>query len=97
MTPFRAATAFISTTPKKTAEPQMQGGGIVAGNPGTPLPMKKERREVPLPSQEGKQGVMQYALYVRNALICYMIAAYMETAPPWTKLQTGRAKDLSGP
>jgi hypothetical protein len=24
----------------------------------------KERREVPLPSQEGKKGVMQYALYV---------------------------------
>ena len=37
------------------------------GNPGTPPPMgvsKKERREVPLPSQEGKKGVMQYALYV---------------------------------
>ena len=26
----------------------------------------KERREVPLPSQEGKKGVMQYALYVTN-------------------------------
>jgi len=24
----------------------------------------KPHREVPLPSQEGKQGVMQYALYV---------------------------------
>jgi len=64
MTPFRAATAFISTSPKKTAEPHMQGGGLVSGAPGTPLPMKKARREVPLASQEGKQGVMQYALYV---------------------------------
>jgi len=39
----------------------------VHGNPGTPPPMSvtgKERREVPLPSQEGKKGVMQYALYV---------------------------------
>ncbi|TVY65600.1 NADH-ubiquinone oxidoreductase 19.3 kDa subunit [Lachnellula suecica] len=38
----------------------------VHGNPGTPPPMKsvtgKERREVPLASQEGKKGVMQYAL-----------------------------------
>lgn len=25
--------------------------------------VKKERIEVPLPSQEGKKGVMQYALY----------------------------------
>lgn len=28
----------------------------------------KERREVPLPSQEGKKGVMQYALYVPRPL-----------------------------
>jgi hypothetical protein len=26
--------------------------------------MKAARREVPLPSQEGKKGAMQYALYV---------------------------------
>lgn len=26
--------------------------------------MKQARREVPLPSQEGKKGAMQYALYV---------------------------------
>lgn len=46
----------------------MQRGGVVLGNPGTPPPMKtvsgKDRKEVVLPSQEGKQGVMQYALYV---------------------------------
>jgi hypothetical protein len=29
----------------------------------------KERREVPLPSQEGKKGVMQYALYVYESII----------------------------
>jgi len=71
--PFRAVNAaFISSTSSKPAEPVMQRGGIVKGNPGTPPPMKaitgKEHREVPLPSQEGKQGVMQYALYVCTQL-----------------------------
>jgi NADH dehydrogenase (ubiquinone) Fe-S protein 7 len=42
----------------------MKSPGIIPGNPGTPPPMKQARREVPLPSQEGKKGVMQYALYV---------------------------------
>jgi hypothetical protein len=43
----------------------------VHGNPGTPPPMSvtgKVRREVPLPSQEGKKGVMQYALYVYESI-----------------------------
>lgn len=38
----------------------------VPGNPGTPPPMKVARREVPLPSQEGKKGAIQYALYVES-------------------------------
>ena len=39
--------------------------GIVKGNPGPPPSMSKsENVEVPLPSQEGTKGVMQYALYV---------------------------------
>ena len=42
----------------------MQRPGLIADGPGAPLPMKKERREVPLPSQEGKKGAVQYALYV---------------------------------
>jgi hypothetical protein len=42
----------------------MKSPGLVAGNPGTPPPMKLARREVPLPSQEGKKGAIQYALYV---------------------------------
>jgi NADH dehydrogenase (ubiquinone) Fe-S protein 7 len=46
----------------------MQKGGIVTGNPGTPPPMKLARREVPLPSQEGKKGAVQYALYVDLSL-----------------------------
>lgn len=37
-----------------------------------PLPMSvtgKEKREVPLPSQEEKKGVMQYALYVYESTV----------------------------
>ena len=37
----------------------------------------KVRREVPLPSQEGKKGVMQYALYV---FALHMTAASKNTA-----------------
>ena len=43
----------------------MERPALVKGNPGTPPPMKAGMpTNVPLPSQEGKQGVMQYALYV---------------------------------
>ena len=69
--PFRVAnTAFISSTSSKPAEPTadnrtMGKAGIVKGNPGAPPPMKMGVKEVPLPSQEGTKGVMQYALYVR--------------------------------
>lgn len=42
----------------------MKSPATIPGNPGTPPPMKQARREVPLPSQEGKKGAMQYALYV---------------------------------
>ena len=63
--PFRAASAaFISSTSSNNATPAQQSPGLVAGAPGTPPPMKLARREVPLPSQEGKKGAMQYALYV---------------------------------
>ncbi|KAH7030453.1 hypothetical protein B0J12DRAFT_583408 [Macrophomina phaseolina] len=58
ITPFRAVSAaWISSSSKKNATP-----GLVPDGPGTPPPMKKARREVPLPSQEGKKGVVQYAL-----------------------------------
>jgi hypothetical protein len=42
----------------------MKTPATIPGNPGTPPPMKSARVEVPLPSQEGKKGAMQYALYV---------------------------------
>lgn len=62
---YRAGSAaFISSTSSKPAAPVTQKPGLVAGNPGTPPPMRAARREVPLPSQEGKKGAMQYALYV---------------------------------
>lgn len=60
--PYRAGSAaFLSSTSSNSATP-MQKPGLVAGNPGTPPPMKQARREVPLPSQEGNKGVVQYAL-----------------------------------
>ena len=62
--PYRAGSvAFLSSTSSNNAT-AMQKPGLVAGAPGTPPPMKQARREVPLPSQEGKKGAMQYALYV---------------------------------
>ena len=49
----------------------MSKPGIVKSNPPPPPSMKtitgKEHKEVPLPSQEGTKGVMQYALYVESA------------------------------
>lgn len=70
--PFRIANAaFISSSSTKPAAPVTQKPGLVSGAPGTPPPMKaitgKPHQEVPLPSQEGKQGVMQYALYVLDS------------------------------
>jgi hypothetical protein len=54
--------ASIHNSSSKSAS-QMERPGLVKGNPGTPPPMKKGLpTNVPLPSQEGKQGVMQYAL-----------------------------------
>ncbi|KAJ0163292.1 NADH-ubiquinone oxidoreductase 19.3 kDa subunit, mitochondrial [Colletotrichum tanaceti] len=51
--PFRIAAASISFSARKDASPAAaHSTGLV----------KKERREVPLPSQEGTKGVMQYAL-----------------------------------
>ncbi|KAH9881207.1 hypothetical protein J1614_001702 [Plenodomus biglobosus] len=61
--PFRAAgnAAFLSSSAPDKAT-AMKSPSIIPGNPGTPPPMKQARREVPLPSQEGKKGAMQYAL-----------------------------------
>lgn len=70
--PLRAANAaFISSSSQKSAatEPTSTSRfGLIQNAPGSPPPMKtitgKQHREVPLPSQEGTKGVMQYALYV---------------------------------
>ena len=76
MVPFRAGSVYtigraISSTTKSEAQPQSSLVGDVTTGPGTPPPMKavsgKARREVALPSQEGKQGVMQYALTTLDA------------------------------
>ena len=61
--PFRAGSAaFLSSSSSDRAT--MKTPATIPGNPGTPPPMKSARVEVPLPSQEGKKGAMQYALYV---------------------------------
>ncbi|KAB8542140.1 hypothetical protein FH972_025603 [Carpinus fangiana] len=52
--------SISSSTRKPAAEATQSKPGDVTT--GAALPIKKDRREVPLPSQEGKQGVMQYAL-----------------------------------
>ena len=58
-------TAFISSTSSKSATtdvtPQQDAQGPPLSATGKP------RREVPLPSQEKKEGAMQYALYVTPA------------------------------
>jgi hypothetical protein len=62
--PFRAGSvAFLSSSSSDRAT-TMKTPATIPGNPGTPPPMKVARREVPLPSQEGKKGAVQYALYV---------------------------------
>ncbi|KAI9734814.1 MAG: hypothetical protein M1834_001892 [Cirrosporium novae-zelandiae] len=62
--PFRPAQfALISSSASKSAKAMSPSD--VAGNPASPPPMSvtgKVRREVPLPSQEGKKGFVQYAL-----------------------------------
>lgn len=72
--PFRVANAaFISTTAPKDAAPMQQRPALVKGGPPPPGSMKevmhKLPTEVPLPSQEGTKGVMQYALYVGHTQI----------------------------
>ncbi|KAF2490709.1 NADH-quinone oxidoreductase [Lophium mytilinum] len=59
--PYRAGSAaFISNSSKPAS--YMQTPGLISDGPPPPPPMKKARREVALPSQEGKKGAMQYAL-----------------------------------
>jgi NADH dehydrogenase (ubiquinone) Fe-S protein 7 len=60
--PYRSIAA-ISTSPSKPAS--AVPSPYDANAPQQPTSVTgKVRREVPLPSQEEKKGVMQYALYV---------------------------------
>jgi len=65
LVPFRAGSAaFISSTSAKPATAMLPSQGR-EGKSEFPLGVTgKPRREVPLPSQEKKEGAMQYALYV---------------------------------
>jgi hypothetical protein len=65
--PFRTMqAAWISSSSSKgaSADVHTQPPGLISQQPGGYLPSKKIRGEVPLASQEGKKGAMQYALYV---------------------------------
>ncbi|EME44810.1 hypothetical protein DOTSEDRAFT_72297 [Dothistroma septosporum NZE10] len=77
--PLRTANAaFISSSSNKKADPhagpttavRAVGPSNVKGNPGAPPPMKKvtEGMEVPLASQEGNKGVVQYALTTLDSI-----------------------------
>ena len=69
LVPFTRAAPVAMIHSSSTKSATMERPGLVKGNPGTPPPMKKGMpTNVPLPSQEGKQGVMQYALYVQPYL-----------------------------
>jgi len=62
-------TAHISNSSTKQAEPAAQQTSLVgSASSQPPFAMKtisgRDHKEVLLPSQEGKQGVAQYALYV---------------------------------
>lgn len=56
LVPYHITAASISSSSRNDAASALQ--------PHTGQGVAKPRREVPLPSQEGTKGVMQYALYV---------------------------------
>lgn len=60
--------AFISSSSTKSATTEIQPSSQNAQPGGPTLGVtRKPRREVPLPSQEKKEGAMQYALYVLHS------------------------------
>ena len=68
--------AFISSTSSKSATTDVTPSQHAEGPPLSVT--GKPRREVPLPSQEKKEGAMQYALYV---IIC--IFSHWACNPPF--------------
>lgn len=92
--PFRAAAALSSSARAPAASPNavLPHGGYGIAN--------RERKEVPLPSQEGTKGVVQYALYVPSPtqpLFGSIANAFRPPAQPSTSSPTGRANPRSGP
>jgi hypothetical protein len=61
LVPYRSLAA-ISTSPSKSASAVPSPYDVNAPQPPVSV-TGKVKREVPLASQEGKKGVMQYALY----------------------------------
>lgn len=70
--PLRPAlAASISSSASKPAQPQAspQSAGLVPGGQFPRSITGKEKREVPLPSQEETKGVMQYALTTADQVV----------------------------
>ena len=98
-------TACISSTSSKPASEITQSQHAYDGPPLSVT--GKPRREVPLPSQEKKEGAMQYALYVpalHGRHPSFMLMSLEPTAnppippeQPSIKSPTGPVKARSGP
>lgn len=59
LVPYRIAAASISSSSKNNAAQVQPHGSATSSHL-----LKPERREVPLASQEGTKGAVQYVLYV---------------------------------
>lgn len=102
--PSRAGpSAFISSTSSKSATTEVTPAQNAQGPPLSVT--GKPRREVPLPSQEKKEGAMQYALYVpphRSAMSFHprrkhMRLRYATTGPHSTRSPIGPVNPHCGP
>lgn len=98
--PFRTAAAGIATSANRNASQLTPHGA------GTSL--SGPRREVPLPSEEGTKGVVQYALYATPILMSTpediqfsrsktKVLTNPPTALPSTSSPTGPVNPPSGP
>lgn len=87
--PFRVANAaFLSSTTSKPAAPIQSRPALVKSNPPPPVSTAgKLPTNVPLPSQEGSKGAVQYALYVDKwmddwgrlgATVCSVVNSLLE-------------------
>lgn len=97
--PLRASpAALISSTASKSATTEVTPSRDAQGPPLSVT--GKPRREVPLPSQEKKEGAMQYALYISIIQICVKLEGrangFALLGRPWIKSPIGPVKAPCG-